>query len=187
MDGIPTTPAQVIIDPELKGRIEQAVEEIYKNDPNLLKEVTHVYALHSGNLGEWRSDDPTAIYINLDLIEQQVKQAIQSGVPYDQANSEAVKEAIEQAVQEQTEATVVHETTHSRTRGEGGEGPAESAEQQYLQMRSQKKRVNVRLAATQQLRNLNEFAEILHQQAKKENRQILSQLKTNLGDTVYGK
>lgn len=186
----PSTPAQIVIDPQLKGRIEKAVENIYKNNPNLLRSVEYIYALHSGVLGEWRSSEPTAIYINLDLIEQQVEKAVQQGVSADQANTDAIKQAIEQAVQEQTEATVVHETEHSRTQGKGGEGVAESAEQQYLQMRStlleQKKKINVRLAATNQLQWFNQFAVLLHKQAIQDNRQLLFKIKDNLGE-MYDK
>lgn len=132
MNGIATTSARVIIDPSLKGRIEDVIEELHNSNPQLLKNVTHIYALHTNNLGEFHPDEPGAIYVNIDLIETKVREKIElSGMNEQDANQEVLKEAIEEAVKKQIGGTVVHEVTHLERPG-AGEGPAEQAEQTYM-------------------------------------------------------
>ncbi len=124
----PTTSAKVIIDPLLRGRIEKAIEHLHRAEPDLLKDVTHIYALHTNNFGEWHSDDPTAVYLNLDLIEQRIKQLTQQGMNTKEAELESIEEEIRDAIQKQVALTLGHEATHSKDLGRGGEGTAKETE-----------------------------------------------------------
>ncbi len=124
----PTTSAKVIIDPLLRGRIEKAIEHLHRAEPDLLKDVTHIYALHTNNFGEWHSDDPTAVYLNLDLIEQRIRQLTRQGMNEKEAELESIEEEIKDAIQKQIALTLGHEATHSKELGRGGEGTAEQAE-----------------------------------------------------------
>lgn len=132
MNEIATTSAKVVIDPALKGRIEDIVEELHSQNPQLLKNVTHIYALHTNNLGEFHPDEPGSIYVNIDLIETKVREKVELGMSETEANNEVLKEAIEEAVRKQIGGTIVHETEHLENPTKG-EGVAEVAEELYMQ------------------------------------------------------
>lgn len=127
------TAQSIYIDPPLRGKIEKALQQLKEKRPDVLKPVEAIYALHSGNFGEWRSDDPNAVYINIDLIQQRIRQMMEQGLTNEQASNEAIEGAIEQAVNKQLAMTMGHESEHARTQGEGGEAPAEVMEQQLQQ------------------------------------------------------
>lgn len=126
--GYPTTSAKVIIDPQLRGRIENAIEKINAAEPDLLRDVTHIYALHTSNFGQWKSDQPTAIYVNLDLIEQRIRQLIQQGMDQQQAEYSSIEEEVRDAIQKQLALTLGHEAGHAKDIGRGGEPSAEAIE-----------------------------------------------------------
>jgi len=121
---------QVIIDPQLQGRIQQAVKDIRQNEPDILKDITHIYALHSGNFGEWHSDDPHAVFLNIDRIETEVQQELKKGLTPEQAQHDVVKQEIETAIREQTGKVLVHEHAHVEA-PEKGEPFAKQREESY--------------------------------------------------------
>jgi len=122
---------QVIIDPQLQSRIQQAIDDIRQTNPDVLKDITHIYALHGkSNFGEWRSDDPHAIFLNMDRLEQEVERQLKQGLPAEVIQSDVVKQEIERAIREQTGKVMVHEHAHV-VNPEGGEPFAEQREQAY--------------------------------------------------------
>ncbi len=95
---------RVTIEPGFQSAIQRAVDFVNKQYPDLLKNVTDVYGHvdRGGIFGEYKSENPHSIYIDIKNIESEVRRQM-SG-----QSEDAVKKQIEQQIIK----TIVHESTH---------------------------------------------------------------------------
>lgn len=135
----------VQIDPSIQSKIQDAVNELRKADPNVFKGVSKIVGISSSNFGQVSSEDPTVIHINLSKIENQVKNDLGSS-----SDPEALKEAIKRALVE----TISHEAAHTHDFDEethkfpGGEGVAESKENEIMRKLNYDKPISSKVDAT---------------------------------------
>ena len=114
---------RVTIEPGFQSAIQEAVNFVSTQYPDLLRDVTDVYGHIEGGgmFGEYKSDSPHSIYIDINNIESEVRNQMQG----------QDDEAIRQQIQQQIIKTIVHEATHKKEYAATGntseEGP-EAAE-----------------------------------------------------------
>ena len=97
---------RVTIEPGFQSAIQEAVNFVSTQYPDLLRDVTDVYGHIEGGgmFGEYRSDSPHSIYIDINNIESEVRNQMQG----------QDDEAIRQQIQQQIIKTIVHEATHKK-------------------------------------------------------------------------
>lgn len=97
---------RVTIEPGFQDAIQRAVDFVNKNYPDLLKNITDVYGHvdKGGIFGEYKSDSPNSIYVDIRNIESEVRRQMQ-GQPDD---------AIRKQIEEQIIKTLIHESTHKK-------------------------------------------------------------------------
>lgn len=137
----------VIIEPSLQIEIQDAVNELKKNDPSFFSGVSKIVALSGSPFGQVSSEDPTIIHLNLNKIKQEVKTQVGSSYnPNDAEHKKAFDEAVKRSIIE----TISHEKGHIETYDSnknqfvGGEAPAESKSKQTMQRMQLDKPVEIK-------------------------------------------
>ena len=117
---------KVMIEP-YDDMVNKAVEIVNKSNPGLLDGVSDIRInLSKGVIGEYQSNNPNTIWINIGKLEGDVRSKMQ-GQP---------EEAIQQEIVNQIASTIVHEGTHKSEYSETGftsESKPEQAEEQFRQ------------------------------------------------------
>jgi hypothetical protein len=121
---------RVTIEPAFAGAIQQAVDFVNKQYPELLRDVTDIFGHvdKNGLFGEYKTDSPHTIYIDIRNIENEVKKQMPS----------ATDQERQQQIKQQIIKTLLHESTHKKEYGTSGSsselGPeqAEKAVEPYL-------------------------------------------------------
>jgi len=122
---------RVMIEP-YDSMVNDAVNIVNKSNPELLKQVTDIRInLSKGVIGEYQTDNPNTIWINIGKLESDVR-AQMSGQD---------DEAIRQEITNQIASTIIHEGTHKGEfdqTGYSSESKPEQAEEQFKQQISQR-------------------------------------------------
>lgn len=120
---------RVAIEPAYQARIQKAVDTVNQHTPDLLREVSDIIGhMASGPFGQFTSNSPHTIFVNIPKIEQEVRSRL-SGQP---------EETIQQEVDNQIVKTITHEATHRKEytqqgySSESGPEAAEKATEQFL-------------------------------------------------------
>ena len=114
---------KVTIEPGFQDFIQNAVDFVNSQYPDMLKEVTDIYGHVEGGgmFGEYKSDSPHSIYVDIQNIESEVRNQMQG------QDEEAIKDQIKQQIIK----TIVHEATHKSeysSTGNTSEAGPEAAE-----------------------------------------------------------
>jgi hypothetical protein len=122
---------KVMIEP-YDGMVNDAVNIVNKSNPELLKNVSDIRInLSKGVIGEFQTDNPNTIWINIGKLEGDVR-AKMTGQP---------EEAIKKEIVNQIASTIIHEGTHKTEFAQTGhstESKPEQAEEQFRQQISQR-------------------------------------------------
>jgi hypothetical protein len=122
---------KVMIEP-YDGMVNDAVNIVNKSNPELLKNVSDIRInLSKGVIGEFQTDKPNTIWINIGKLESDVR-AQMAGQP---------EETIKKEIVNQIASTIVHEATHKTEfaqTGQSTESKPEQAEEQFKQQISQR-------------------------------------------------
>ncbi len=122
---------KVMIEP-YDSMVNDAVNIVNKSNPELLKQVSDIRInLSKGVIGEYQTNNPNTIWINIGKLESDVR-AQMSGQP---------DEAIRKEIINQIASTIIHEGTHKgefEQTGTTSESKPEQAEEQFKQQISQR-------------------------------------------------
>lgn len=122
---------RVMIEP-YSSWVDRAVNIVNAQNPELLKNVSDVRLnLSKGVIGEYQTNNPSTIWININKLESDVRAKM---------NGQS-QEVIDNEIINQIAETIVHEATHRQEFGETGhssEVGAERAEEDFRQKLSQR-------------------------------------------------
>jgi hypothetical protein len=117
---------QVMIEP-YNSMVNDAVAIVNRTNPELLKQISDIRInLSKGVIGEYQSDSPNTIWINMGKLEGDVRAQL-SGQP---------EETIKQEMINQIASTIIHEGTHKGEFDQTGfssESKPEQAEEAFRQ------------------------------------------------------
>ena len=114
----------VTIEPAYQGLIQRAVDFVRNKFPRLLENVSDIYGSveNSGVFGEYQTDKPHSISVDIRRIEDEVRNKLQG----------MGEEDIRLEIEKQIVSTLIHEATHLNEfsdHGQSSESGPEQAEQ----------------------------------------------------------